>query len=83
MTVISDETPLDLNEKLKQMMDVSRVNATLRAVEDERDVLQNKLAIEIDSRKEMEGWSLTQNIVCLTCVFSIPAFVWSHFLLKS
>ncbi|KAH3846396.1 hypothetical protein DPMN_088697, partial [Dreissena polymorpha] len=50
----ADETPLDLNEKLKQMMDVSRVNATLRAVEDERDVLQNKLAIEIDSRKELE-----------------------------
>ncbi|XP_052767120.1 melanoma inhibitory activity protein 2-like isoform X6 [Mya arenaria] len=49
-----DETPADLSEKLKQMMDVSRVNASLRAVEEERDVLNNKLAIEIESRQEME-----------------------------
>ncbi|XP_060561150.1 transport and Golgi organization protein 1 homolog isoform X3 [Ruditapes philippinarum] len=44
----------DLGEKLKQMMDVSRVNASLRSVEEERDVIQNKLLIEVESRKELE-----------------------------
>ena len=31
------------------------MNAALKAVEEERDILQNRLQIEIDSRKEMEG----------------------------
>ncbi|WAR19481.1 TGO1-like protein [Mya arenaria] len=43
-----------LRDCFLQMMDVSRVNASLRAVEEERDVLNNKLAIEIESRQEME-----------------------------
>ncbi|XP_053402458.1 transport and Golgi organization protein 1 homolog isoform X2 [Mercenaria mercenaria] len=49
----TEESP-DLGEKLKQMMDVSRVNASLRSVEEERDVIQNKLLIEVESRKELE-----------------------------
>jgi hypothetical protein len=32
-----------------------QVNASLRSVEEERDVIQNKLLIEVESRKELEG----------------------------
>ena len=31
------------------------MNAALKAVEDEKYILQNKLQIEVDSRREMEG----------------------------
>ena len=34
---------------------IIQVKASLQAVEEERDVLQNKFQIETDSRKEMEG----------------------------
>ncbi|KAL4238574.1 lipoprotein transporter [Mactra antiquata] len=49
----TEQSP-DLSEKLKQMMDVSKVNASLRTAEEERDVIQNKLVIEVESRKELE-----------------------------
>ncbi|KAK7103334.1 hypothetical protein V1264_018253 [Littorina saxatilis] len=47
----SDE---ELQEKIKAMMDVSKVNATLRAVQEEKDNLGNKLKIENDARRELE-----------------------------
>lgn len=37
------------------MMDVSKVNAALRAIEEEKDVLANRLQIESEARKELEG----------------------------
>ncbi|KAL3872548.1 hypothetical protein ACJMK2_035771, partial [Sinanodonta woodiana] len=43
-----------IQDKLRLMMDVSQVNATLKAVEEERNVLDNKYRIEIEARKEME-----------------------------
>ncbi|XP_025104697.1 transport and Golgi organization protein 1 homolog isoform X2 [Pomacea canaliculata] len=44
----------DIQEKIQAMMDVSRVNATLRAVQEEKDSLENKLKIENDARHELE-----------------------------
>ncbi|XP_059159914.1 transport and Golgi organization protein 1 homolog [Physella acuta] len=41
-------------EKVKAMMDVSKVNAALRAIEEEKDVLANRLQIESEARKELE-----------------------------
>ena len=72
--------PVDLGEKLRQMMDVSRVNATLRAVEEERDVLNNRLTIERDQRKEMEGictYNFLHYWVVIECLITILSSVWS------
>ncbi|KAK7507101.1 hypothetical protein BaRGS_00001952, partial [Batillaria attramentaria] len=44
----------DVQEKIQSMMDVSKVNATLRAVQEEKDSLENKLKIENDARRELE-----------------------------
>jgi hypothetical protein len=39
-----------------QLRFVLQVNATLKAVQEEKDSLENKLKIEHDARKELEGW---------------------------
>ncbi|XP_076441888.1 uncharacterized protein LOC143280953 isoform X3 [Babylonia areolata] len=44
----------DVQEKIQAMMDVSKVNATLRTVQEEKDNLGNRLKIENDARKELE-----------------------------
>ncbi|KAK0043491.1 transport and Golgi organization protein 1-like isoform X3 [Biomphalaria pfeifferi] len=43
-----------VQEKLSAMMDVSKVNASLRAKEEERNMLANRLQIESEARKELE-----------------------------
>ncbi|KAH9512301.1 hypothetical protein Btru_041417 [Bulinus truncatus] len=43
-----------VQEKLRAMMDVSKVNASLLAVEEERNMLANRLQIENEARKELE-----------------------------
>ena len=37
------------------MMDVSKVNARLKEATEERDAMKQKLDIEVDARKQMEG----------------------------
>ena len=50
-----DETDgKSIQEKLKSMLDVSAVNARFKTVEDERNLIQNKIDIEIQSRMDME-----------------------------
>ncbi|KAL5009381.1 hypothetical protein ScPMuIL_014962 [Solemya velum] len=41
-------------DKMKAMVDVSRVNATLQAVEEERNMLHKKLEFQTQDRQEME-----------------------------
>uniref|UniRef100_A0A2C9L587 SH3 domain-containing protein n=1 Tax=Biomphalaria glabrata TaxID=6526 RepID=A0A2C9L587_BIOGL len=43
-----------VQEKLSAMMDVSKVNASLRAIDEERNMLANRLQIESEARKELE-----------------------------
>ncbi|RUS79630.1 hypothetical protein EGW08_012599, partial [Elysia chlorotica] len=43
-----------VQEKLQAMMDVSKVNGSLRSIEEEKNSLENKLAIEREGRKELE-----------------------------
>ncbi|XP_046551794.1 transport and Golgi organization protein 1 homolog [Haliotis rubra] len=53
----NDEDEVDqtqVEEKIQKMMDVSRVNASLRALQDEHDSVENRLQIETDGRKEVE-----------------------------
>ncbi|CAG2194557.1 unnamed protein product [Mytilus edulis] len=50
-----DETDsTSIQDKLKSMMDVSGVNARLKTVEDERNIVQNRIDIEVQSRIDME-----------------------------
>ncbi|GFO04071.1 melanoma inhibitory activity protein 3 [Plakobranchus ocellatus] len=43
-----------VQEKLQAMMDVTKINGSLRAIEEEKKILENKLTIERDARKELE-----------------------------
>ena len=45
----------DVQEKIQAMMDVSKVNASLRAVQEEKESLDNKIKIELEARRELEG----------------------------
>nr|XP_022331381.1 transport and Golgi organization protein 1 homolog isoform X3 [Crassostrea virginica] len=50
-----DETDSgNIESKLKSMMDVSQVSAKLKAVEEEKNSLDNRLEIEMQSRRDME-----------------------------
>ncbi|CAL1547461.1 unnamed protein product [Lymnaea stagnalis] len=49
-----EDGSLRVQEKLNSMMDVSKVNAALRAIEEEKDILANRLKIESEARKELE-----------------------------
>ncbi|ESO91967.1 hypothetical protein LOTGIDRAFT_233267 [Lottia gigantea] len=48
------ESSIAVQDKLQTMIDVAKVNATLRAVQDEKDTLTNRLEIETEARKEAE-----------------------------
>jgi hypothetical protein len=46
-----------LHEKVAAMINVSRMNAILQQVEEDKASLHQKLVIETESRQEMEGKS--------------------------
>ncbi|XP_041352768.1 transport and Golgi organization protein 1 homolog isoform X2 [Gigantopelta aegis] len=48
------ENQASIEEKIQAMIDVSKVNASLRAAEEEKNTLENKLQIELEARKEVE-----------------------------
>ncbi|KAK6183005.1 hypothetical protein SNE40_010562 [Patella caerulea] len=53
-----EEEPSDesgaVQDKLQTMIDVAKVNASLRTVQEDRDTLENKLQIETEARQEVE-----------------------------
>ncbi|XP_050404541.2 transport and Golgi organization protein 1 homolog isoform X2 [Patella vulgata] len=53
-----EEEPSDesgaVHDKLQTMIDVAKVNASLRTVQEDRDTLENKLQIETEARQEVE-----------------------------
>ncbi|BFZ07952.1 hypothetical protein BsWGS_10991 [Bradybaena similaris] len=50
----AENVSIRVQEKIALMMDVSKVNASLRALDEEKNSLANKLQIELEARQELE-----------------------------